>query len=153
LPWNPLAYRNDRWFELHARTLWERRGPEYLEQLQASRVPIYMQKVEPDIPMSVAFPLDESPRDYYCSSIAYMLALAVIEGKDIRLWGVDNHTDEEWAYERPCNEWWLGYAQGKGLDVWVHPDSSLLKPELQIMFNDERQDYHPRYGWLRGEFG
>jgi hypothetical protein len=129
--------------------LWERRGPEYLKQLQDSDVPIYMQRVEPDIPRSVAFPLGDMPRDYFCSSIAYMLALAAVKGMDIEVWGVDNHTNEEWFFERPCNEWWLGYAQGKGCDVWVHQDSSLLKPELDIMFNDERQHYIGRYGWLK----
>jgi len=148
LPWNPLSYRYDVWFEMHDRSLWETRGEDYLKQLQAFDGPIYMQRVETDIPKSQAFPLADMPKDYFTSSVAYMVALAVVKGLDIELWGVDNHTDEEWFYERPCTEWWLGYAQGKGLKTWVHPDSSVLKPELNIMFNDARQSYRPRYGWL-----
>lgn len=147
LPWNPLSHRNSRWFELHDRSLWERRGPEYLELLQNADVPIYMQKAHDDIPMSVEFPLLPD-RDYYCNSIAYMLDLAIRERRDIEIWGVDVHTDEEWWFERPCLEWWLGMAKGQGLGVWVHADSSLLKPELEIMFLDERQRYKGRYGWL-----
>lgn len=151
LPWDPLCHRYDVWFEMHDRSLWERRGPQYLEQLQESVVPIYMQKVEDDIPMSRGFPLLEMVGafgDYFNSSIAYMLSMAIAAGKDIEVWGVDNHTDEEWFFERPCNEYYLGIARGRGLRVKVHKDSSLLRHSPNIMFLDERQHYPVRYGWL-----
>ena len=151
LPWSPLAHRYSRWFEMHDRSLWERRGPEYVETLQNAEVPIYMQKREPDIPRSVEFPLQEAIAlggDYFNSSIAYMLALAAIEGADVDLWGIVNSLQEEFAYERPCNEWWLGVIKGRGGNIWVSPDSYLLQFMPHIMFLDERQKYITRYGWL-----
>jgi hypothetical protein len=152
LPWSPLAHRYSRWFEMHDRSLWERRGPKYLDILRNAEVPIYMQREEPDIPNSVCFPLDQAIEiggDYFNSSIAYMLALAAVEGHGVELWGVVNSIHDEFAYERPCNEWWLGIIKGRGADVWVHPDSYILKFMPHILFLDERQKYIGRYGWLQ----
>lgn len=147
-----MAHRYRRYFEMHDRSLWERRGEEYVEYLRNTDVPIYMQKVEPDIPASVEFPLKECiaeiGADYFNSSIAYMLALAIHEGHDMDIWGVDNNPFEEWAFERPCNEYLIGFAKGKGLDVWIHPSSSLLRFTPDILYLDQRQKYVGRYGWL-----
>ena len=152
LPWDPLGHRYSRWFEMHDRSLWERRGPEYLELLQTSEVPVYMQQHYDDIPASVAFPVEHVAEvigaDYFNSSIAYMLGLAILEAQNIEIYGVDNHTDGEWFYERPCNEYLIGIARGRGLNVWIHPDSSLCKFMPNIHFNGEIQTYRGRYGWL-----
>lgn len=149
LPWSPLAHRYDYWFEMHDRSLWEQRGPEYVDMLRNSDVPIYMQREWEDIPNSVEFPIKQMMRDYFASSISYMIALAISQGYgEIEVYGVDNHKEDEWAEERPCNEWWLGLARGMGIEVWVHPDSSLLKPDLENFFNDDRVTYDKRYGYL-----
>lgn len=151
LPWSGYSHRYSVHFEMHDRSLWERRGPEYLEALRDSPVPVYMQRVEPDIPQSVAFPLDDAIAlggDYFNSSIAYMLALAALMGHDVNVYGVDNHTDGEWWFERPCNEYWIGLLRGQGRRVWVHPDSSLLRFMPDIHFQGETQHYRQRYGWL-----
>lgn len=111
-----------------------------------------MQKVEPDIPMSREFPLAEAIElggDYFNSSIAYMLALAALESHDVDVYGVDNHTHEEWWFERPCNEYWIGLMRGRGQKVWIHPASSVTRFMSEIMFGDERINYCTRYGWLK----
>lgn len=153
LPWSPLSHRYSVWFELHDRSLWERRGEAYVQSLRDSEVPIYMQRVEPDIPMSREYPLHEVVEcigaDYFNSSIAYMVGLAILQGRDVELWGVDCHVYEEWAFERPCNEYLIGVARGKGLKVWVHPNSSLLRFTPDILYMNERQYYRGRYGWLK----
>lgn len=152
LPWDPLSHRYSVWFEMHDRSLWSRRGHEYIETLRTSEVPIYMQRHYDDIPASVAFPVEQVAEvigaDYFNSSIAYMLGLAILQSRDIEVWGVDNHTDSEWWFERPCNEYLIGVARGKGLNVWIHPDSSLTKFMPDIHFNGEIQHYKGRYGWL-----
>lgn len=151
LPWDPLSHRYSILFEMHDRSLWERRGPEYVELLRNSHAPIYMQRVEPDIPQSMEYPLAEAIElggDYFNSSIAYMLAYAAIEGHDVDIYGVDNHTDEEWWFERPCNEYWIGMLRGLGCAVRIHPDSSLTKFAPDIKFGDEVIHYEKRYGWL-----
>jgi hypothetical protein len=125
-----------------------------VEYLRTTDVPIYMQSVQPDIPASVEFPLQDVVAvtgDYFNSSIAYMLALAIVEGHDMDIWGVDNSPFEEWAFERPCNEYLIGLAKGKGLDVWIHESSALLRFHPDILFMDKRQNYVQRYGYLREE--
>lgn len=152
LPWDPLSHRYEVWFEMHDRSLWSTRGHEYLETLRESDRPIYMQREWDDIPNSVAYPVHTVARtigaDYFNSSIAYMMGLAIHEGKDFEVWGVDNHTDGEWWFERPCNEYLIGIARGKGLKVWVHPDSSLLKFMPDIHYQGVIQHYKGRYGYL-----
>lgn len=152
LPWGPAPHRHSVWFEMHDRSLWERRGDAYLQQLRESDVPVYMQRIEPDIPMSREYPLQDVIKavgtDYFNSSIAYMLGLAIYHVRDIFVYGVDNHSHEEWMYERPCNEYLLGVARGAGLGVWVHPDSSLLRFMPSVKFGGEVQQYVQRYGYL-----
>lgn len=151
LPWSGLSHRYHVLFEMHDRSLWEQRGPEYLDYLKSLEVPVYMQRVEPDIPMSREFPLHDAIHlggDYFNSSIAYMLAFAALEGADVDIYGVDNHTHEEWWFERPCNEYWIGFMRGRGQEVWVHPSSSVTRFMREIMFLGERVKYRSRYGWL-----
>ena len=155
LPWSPVAHRYHRYFEMHDRSLWEQRGDEYVEFIRNCETPIYMQQQWLDIPASVEYPLERTTaligQDYYNSSVAYMLALAILERRHMRIYGVDNATDEEWAFERPCNEYLIGVAHALGLNVWVHPDSSLLKHMPDVMYLDERQHYAQRYGFLNDE--
>ena len=95
-----------------------------------------MQEAYDEIPNSTEYPLgavSELVGDYYNSSIAYMLGLAIYEGYDkIALWGVDligqggwGHADE-YMDERPNVEYLLGFARGKGIDVWLPEVCPLL---------------------------
>ena len=155
LPWDPMYPRYTRLFEMHDRELFERRGQGYVDQLTGETfAPIYMHQLHDDIPNSRRYPFYEvctrqGIGDYFNSSIAYMLALAIAERFDrIELYGVDNAKGEEWGKERPCNEYLIGLARGRGIDVWIHPDSALCKPQLDILYLDERQYYVGRYGKL-----
>lgn len=63
------------------------------------------------------------PKGYYTSTIAYMLAYAIAnEPERIELYGVDCEPDTEWAYERPCILYYVGIAEGKGIDVFMAND-------------------------------
>lgn len=149
LPWDPFAPRYTALFEMHDRELFERRGPEYVQSLRDATVPIYMHEAHHDIPMSTPYPFRRvisTVGGYFNSSIAYMLALAITENRNIEIYGVDNNAGEEWEKERPCNEYLIGQAVGRGLSVWIHPDSALLKPQLDVLYLDERQSYPRRYG-------
>jgi hypothetical protein len=152
LPWSPLNTRYDVWFEMHDRSIFERRGPEYVDTLRKADRPIYMQREWDDIPNSVEYPLisviADTGCDYFQSSIAYMLGLAIHEHKDINLYGVDNHAGDEFAEERPCNEYLLGVAVGRGLQIWIHHSSSLLKFAPDNAYLDKIVTYQRRYGWL-----
>ena len=88
----------DVFFDLHPPELW--RNPHkkfwdvnYLDWLKVNHVPIYMQEHYPDVPASIRYPFDtmimEFPRGYMTNTVAYMVALALMEGvTHIGLFGV-----------------------------------------------------------------
>ena len=152
LPWDAYAHQYDRLFEMHDRSLWERRGPEYLERLQDLYVPIYMQRYQKDVPASKAYPLARTNAlvgDYYGSSIAYMLALAILEKAErISIWGVQLDAASIFGHERPNLEYLIGFARGRGIAVDVAQPSALLTHRPENEFLDKAVAYPTRYGWL-----
>lgn len=101
-----------------------------------------------------AYPLAEvrkmlGGRNYFTSSIAYMLALAIYEGyEEIGIYGVDLVTDGEYAYQRPCVEFLCGFAQGKGIKLTIPRQSALLRHSF--VYGQERTK---QYGEMNGEAG
>jgi len=125
--------RSDRWFEVHSRPIheWElRRAQGHLDFLASYQGPVYMIEHYDHIPSSVEFPLadviEDIGRVYLTSSIAYMLALAIHEKVDeLGLWGVDMASQSEYGHQRPCCEYLIGLAEGRGIKVTL-PDSCKL---------------------------
>lgn len=65
---------------------------------------------------------------YFTCSVSYMVADAILEHVDeIGIWGVDLAVDTEYTYERPGVEYMIGQAKGRGIDVYLPPQSDLLK--------------------------
>ncbi len=145
--------RWDAWFELHDRAhlgktarIEDPKEPErhwnYLKA-QAPGKPIYMQRVEPDVPASVAYPIEQMIGTfgrYFSSSIGYMLALAIAKiqvhaqgnGHDgtpgwIGLYGIDLASESEYKFQRPNAEYFIGLARGLGIEVYVQPQDAVLK--------------------------
>lgn len=78
-----------------------------------------------------------------------MLALAIMEGhRAIEMYGVDNATNGPCHLERPCNEYLIGHARGRGTAVRISEESSLLKFNLDINFDGEIIHHVERYGYL-----
>jgi hypothetical protein len=66
--------------------------------------------------------------DYFTSTVAFMIALAIDEGaKEIGLWGIDLIVGDEYSYQKPCAEFWLGVAHGKNITVTLPHTSALCK--------------------------
>ena len=144
-----------RWYEVHEEDLYTGktglREKGYLELIQKSEVPIYMQHPNTkEFPMSEQFPLTEINkhfRDYYTSSIAYMLAHAAYEHqvlgqtiKEVHIYGVDMSAFSEYSEQLPCVNYWLGVLEGMlGKDAVVIPSvSPLLKCVMQYGRHNER---------------
>lgn len=147
LAWDLLPV-HDRFYEVHAN--WrnflnnENDAGAHVRWLKCSKVPIYMRQAEDDIPMSRAFPFDGigdligrnivTGDPYIESSIAFMMAHAIYENEignkidRIGLWGIDMHVDSEYGYQKPNMEYLIGFARGRGIKVWVPPQSALLNP-------------------------
>lgn len=105
-------------------------------QAQTPDKPIYFVAPQPDIPAAVAYPLENIKawcnrnrfKAYFTNSISYMIALAIAEGyKSIGIWGVDMAAQGEYQQERPSVEYWIGLAQGLGIEVILPKESELLK--------------------------
>ena len=149
LAWDPVP-KTDRMFETHKNFRMylgtQEEGDFHVGGLRMAKVPVYMLDRHEDIPMSVRFPMDEitaligktnKGTPYLESSIAYMLALAILElkpGDRIGIWGVDLHCDSEYAFQRPNLEYLIGLARGRGIKVYVPPQSALLTHETGVPY-------------------
>lgn len=121
--------RCDRWFDLHQR---EAQTADDLRWIEKCPVPIY---VPPDLvgasPVAVRFPLEAIERvfpSYWACTFAYQIALALHEGKKaIGLYGVElaYGTLRERTVEWACVSWWIGYAEGLGVEIHL-PSRSLM---------------------------
>ena len=84
-------------------------------------------------PGMVAFPLEEvingAGRDYFNSTIAYAIALAIHEcAESIALYGADYTFPDRHLAEkgRACCEYWLGVASARGIKIGITGDSTMM---------------------------
>lgn len=134
--------RADRWFEIHANYLEHVvEGTDHKKWLTESPIPIYMVDRIHSIPNSVRFPIErvmQGHLDYFTSSVAYMIALAIQEGfKEIGLWGIDLIVGDEYFFQKACAEFWLGVAHGKGITVTLPHTTALCKQSHRYGYQSE----------------
>lgn len=132
--------RWDRSWQIHSRTNFSRinnhNDPLHFEWLKENHGDkrIYMQREWPDIPNGVRYPLEEYINHFgrYCSSsVGFMIGLAIMEGFDrIELFGIEMSSGTEYQYQKANTEYMIGQALGRGLEVYIPPQSSLLKSPL-----------------------
>lgn len=141
LAWDPLPVTH-RMFETHQNFRMymgnQEDGDWHVSGLRMAKVPIYMLDKQDDIPMSVKIDMEAVTKlvgktvqgtPYIESSIGWMMAQAMLEldpGDRIGIWGVDLHCESEWAYQRPNLEYLIGLARGRGIKVYIPPQSTLL---------------------------
>ena len=168
LPWDEGRWPFfDRYFEIHPLDLLRKpeaqRRDGYEERLKSLPI-LYMQEAYEDIPNAIRYPVekvvDNLGFDYFNSSIAYLMGMALLEGAGkIGIWGVDMADLEpvpgdpsyisEFAYQRPNMEYLIGLARGRGVDVYIPERSPLAKFHgegipLGLMY----PSYPQRYGYL-----
>lgn len=130
--------RATRWFEMHPHD-----GPysyiadmvagtDYVKWMRECPIPLYMVSAHPEYPTSITYPLDEMigtfHRDYFHSTVDYMIALAISEGfEEIGIYGIDMAHDTEYEHQKPSGSYWIGVAEGRGIKVTIPPTSALLK--------------------------
>ena len=125
--------RTDRHYEMHMpEATADVRDPDYLSWLATCPIPVYMIDIRDDVPNSVRYPIEEAikyvGRDYFMSSVAFMMALAGMEGfEEIHLYGINLAIGDEYFYEKPNCEWMIGLLQGRGIKFYVPTASALLK--------------------------
>lgn len=94
--------------------------------------PVYMQAVDPRVPDSVRYPLDEILESvpggdlrWIESSPAYALALALYLGyEEIGIYGMRLTSNTEYTYQLRNFNFWVGVALGAGVRVDLHDVSA-----------------------------
>ena len=158
-----IANKATRWFQIHHRHTYDAavRDHKHHDWLAAQKTfPIYMQRKEPDIPMSIAFPkeliIEEFGR-YFTNSISWEIAMAIYEGfEEIHVYGVDMAQDDEYRDQRPSCEYFIGLARGAGIKVYVPEKSDLLHTNWLYPFEDDAQfkiKLRERDQWLGQQSG
>lgn len=144
-----------RWFQIHHKASYEAavgRDHSHHEWLaQRNTFPIYMQQKEPSIPFSIPFPLQEMLqrfRRYFTNSISWEIGLVIYETliaremggvgfTDLYLFGVDMAMDSEYEFERPSVEYFLGIAEGMGINLHIPGKCDILKSVWLYPFEDD----------------
>jgi hypothetical protein len=148
-------WRATRWFELHPRSANTVRERADVWYCAAYRCPIYVLDAgewldKPDDPYLSDIPNHHLPlesykaaarqirwfpiepvaklSDFFCCTFAYQIGLALVEGFDeIVCHGIDltRGSKRERLIEKPNLEWWLGFAEGRGVKI-IHPVDSRM---------------------------
>lgn len=159
-------------FELHD---WDKRCKDYNPVHLETKLPVMMKERYPDVPNSVKFPmnalLEEFGVHYYNNQVCQMLAFAIHTKrfKRIYLFGVDYAAVDrvEQEFERPCTEFWIGFALSRGIHMFVAQQSTLMTyvgyhkgivygytPDYQKPFKGFREAYpHYTAEYILGAFG
>lgn len=119
----------DRIFAMDALSTLKQVVPDMVEEFKKIKgVPLYMSQKHDEIPASVKYPMDDivylTGIGFLTSTPAFMVALAIYEGvRAIHLYGVDiwcpTIREAEYRKEAPGLEYWLGLAEGKGIEVHI----------------------------------
>lgn len=137
----PWMKRADRWFQMHKPEKWVPSDFEWMKE-NPLKIPIYLQFVHPEIPMSREYPLKkvvdkylsnyrrgDGRIKYLTSSFSYMLALALIEGYErVELYGFDMSVDYEYNTQKACAEFWMGIAHDR--EIYIPNKGQLLLGDL-----------------------
>lgn len=141
---SPEVKRIDVLFELHDHK-WIAEGKRHKEHLKwlqdQQKIPILMQRHFDDIPNSIPYPrklMEDTYGSYFTNTISWEIALAMHMDhvKEIHIYGVNMATDIEYQSQRPSCEYYIGWARGLGKQVYVPPESDLLKCFYQYGFED-----------------
>ncbi len=107
---------------------------EFTRDVDALGIPVYTQKVYPEIKQSISYPKEKATEisiaGYFTSTIAWVIAHAILEAVDAihlhRILPFPLHGDYE--DQKPCIEMWYGMAEGMGIKMTRSMDSSIGRP-------------------------
>lgn len=136
-------------------------SPEYIQFMKQHKGPVFMagptadvENPVPDVQNGWRFPFEDYIAKYgrhlFTSSVAWMLAHAVDtlapraaagEKVAIGLWGIDMAATEEWAFQRPGCQHFMGLALSLGIEVILPPESDLAQPMTLYGIGE----YNPRH--------
>lgn len=161
--------RITRHFEIHDLKRKKRVYPKYYEWMTKTRIPVYLDQANPNIPTGVVgwekkilerFGPDFHQPDYVymTNSISWMIGQAIIEIEEnggvgeIGLWGVEmaigslvvGGAASEYAHQRPSCEYWIGLCRGLGIKCSIPENCNLLNSFGMYGFDTDNQPMYHR---------
>ena len=122
-----------RWYQLHdIDEHHPKNAAEHIGWLNAQDFEVVMfdRHVDERVTNAVSYPqveITDQFGSYFTNSVSWMIADAIAQGfEKISVWGVDMAQDSEYGHQRPSCEYFLGVAQGLGIEVEIAPTSDLL---------------------------
>ena len=150
-----VEWWKENWDKIREWHKTERGYPTHIKRVNELQIPYITLKHYKFIPTSEAYPIEEISKmfgiDYFTGSIDYMLAYAIYKNvKEIDIYGVHTTYDDEYMYQKPSLEFWIGVAIGRGIKIKVHGSHSLLKTMYQgkIHTNEGKEADGLRYGYF-----
>jgi len=158
----------DRLFIMHDLYVTQfNRDNDLIKNINEKNFPVYTLGGYEKIKNNVLYPMEEVIEEfkiaYFLTNIAYMLALAILQKpKHILLFGVDLDwgTQVEYLREEKANvEYWIGVVTGKGIEMQITQESTLLKRKgrgnfygMIVRKDDSKSANHsvvlePQYEW------
>ena len=138
-----MGKRFDLWFELHEIEYVKELGiiQEQLDFYKKCGNRLILREPHKDYPEALVYPKDEMlaqfKRKYFTSSIAWMMGMAIAaKPTHIGLWGVDLCVNEEYNYQKGCVEYFIGMAEGMGIEVILPRISPLCRASYLYGFDE-----------------
>jgi len=161
-------------FQMHVPAIWRnpnnRNDPGHFNWLTTQTdIPVYMMDVNPDVPRSLKYPIDEvqemignDPNHFLTSTVAQACALAALQGqyRRIEIYGVAMETNTEYGFQREGVAFWYGFLKGRGIDTYFADDtfkSLLYGYEGEVVlpyetFAERIEEIKPEIDRLNGEY-
>jgi hypothetical protein len=105
-------------------------------------VPVYMRETYSEVPMAVAYPFEdvfdmlkkvkhkEKPLLYFTSSMAWAIALSILQNKPVvDVYGIEL-LDDEYKNQKDCFTFWIGFAAGRGIELNINCADSIFAQPL-----------------------
>jgi hypothetical protein len=136
-----------RWFQMHDKSSFTKEHKHnHWKWLQEEHdFPIYMLKNYDDVPNSIPYPLreiqnelignfyrgEEKMKKLFSSTMNYQVAQALHERFErIEIYGIEMLGKGEYGWQREAIAFWIGKADGMGIEVWMPEACSLLMQPL-----------------------
>ena len=147
----------DLWFEVHRPEVraeaksWDHDYSAWLLRGEGRTSPVMVQGTEPYPVNAQTLPRAEieawvrqhggTEIEYVTSTGAWMLLYALYAGATtIGLWGMNYEEHSEYLVQRPCLEYWIGFARALGVEVYITPTSRLCRDAHVYGFDGHRAD-------------
>ena len=124
----------DFWFDVHKRTCKNLTlNSEYGRFLKEKGKNVFLTHDNPNLPEAQHFPWEQLKNKHqalFTNSVDWLLAYAIsLKPEIILLYGITIHPESNHGFCRRGNEYFIGFAQGQGIEVKIPGTSWLCHPE------------------------